>query len=257
MERLAEAEVVAGEGIADDRYATKKGTYSVLRVATKRPGEREPGRQITLVSADSVDKALRDKGIEPLASVGSLRRNIVLRGITAAELLDSIGSELALGPEVVVFVHRHCVPCMYNERKNCRPGLMEAVWEAAGVSCEVVLGGTLREGAEVSHVPRSHAPERVDAGSQFDGYYLPPSRRSDAHFRDAVREKKKAAALAHRLRDSEGLQRAEAAYRTVGLGFWPTSVVVAAPASRWRSWAKLCVQPLLLLLGLAWLRWGE
>eukprot|EP00962_Isochrysis_galbana_P035493 scaffold12181_cov213-Isochrysis_galbana.AAC.1 len=79
------------QGIVGDRYAKAAGTYDVLLASSKTPGEREPGRSITLVSADDVEKALDAAGVQPLESIGDLRRNIVLRGISAKELLDAIG----------------------------------------------------------------------------------------------------------------------------------------------------------------------
>lgn len=48
---------------------------------------------------------------------------------------------------------------MYNERKNGVNGLMEALWDDAGISCEVVKSGRVRLGDSV----------RIAAGS------LPPS----------------------------------------------------------------------------------
>jgi MOSC domain-containing protein YiiM len=33
--------------------------------------------------------------------------------------------------------------------KNVIPGLMEAIWDEAGVSCEVLVGGTIEVGDEV------------------------------------------------------------------------------------------------------------
>lgn len=91
MQRRHSVQVIAGQGIVGDRYAKAAGTYDVLLASSKTPGEREPGRSITLVSADDVEKALDAAGVQPLESIGDLRRNIVLRGISAKELLDAIG----------------------------------------------------------------------------------------------------------------------------------------------------------------------
>jgi len=67
---------------------------------------------------------------------------------------------------------------MYNEKKNGRPGLMEASWEAAGVNCEVLKGGTLRQGDEARVVPHSFMPERIDGGVRPAGFFMPPSQRT-------------------------------------------------------------------------------
>ena len=154
MESRAAVELVASTstqygGIRGDRYCELTGTSSVLRASAVRKGEREPGRQLTMLSGDSVETALAEAAIAPHASLGSLRRNLVLRGISAQQLLAAQGRVVALGQEARVFVHRNCVPCMYNEKKNGRPGLMECLWDCAGVSCEVLRGGTLRTGDPV------------------------------------------------------------------------------------------------------------
>src|SRR4051794_17915117 len=57
--------------------------------------------------------------IQPVPT-GNLRRNVVLRGVSKDVLNDAIGHTVKLGPECLVFVHRLCVPCMYNEKKNAR-----------------------------------------------------------------------------------------------------------------------------------------
>eukprot|EP00967_Tisochrysis_lutea_P150142 scaffold289902_cov32-Tisochrysis_lutea.AAC.2 len=94
MERRRVATLVAGEGILGDRYAKKAGTYDVIRASCKNPGEREPGRGLTLVSADDVERALNEAGVEPLQSIGDLRRNIAIRGISAIQLLNAVGAHL-------------------------------------------------------------------------------------------------------------------------------------------------------------------
>jgi hypothetical protein len=95
MQRQRSVQVVAGQGIVGDRYAVGAGTYDVLRASSKKPGEREPGRSITLVSADDVEKAFDAAGVQRLESIGDLRRNIALRGISAKELLNAIGASPA------------------------------------------------------------------------------------------------------------------------------------------------------------------
>ena len=114
--------LLAGEGIAGDRYATKLGSYSALKFSSREPGTREPGRQLTIISADGIESALERAGLPPTsASFREFRRNVVVRGITGEQLLMAQGSALRLGSGVV-FVHRHCVPCMYNERLCGRQG---------------------------------------------------------------------------------------------------------------------------------------
>ena len=110
------ATLIEGVGLEGDRYARGMGTYSVLQ---------EPGRQLTLISADEAEVALsslldskhQDQSASvKVDSIGSLRRNVVLRGISAVELRSAIGSVIQFGenastkPCPQVFVHRNCVP---------------------------------------------------------------------------------------------------------------------------------------------------
>ena len=105
------ATLTAGIGLVGDRYANCMGTYSVLP---------EPGRQLTMISADNVEAALSEEQMDQLdSSIGRLRRNVVLRGLSAEDLRNAIGSVVQLGGSNIdnteasaplVFVHRNCVP---------------------------------------------------------------------------------------------------------------------------------------------------
>ena len=218
MESRRSAVCVKGVGIAGDRYATHTGSYSLFRASRRMPDAREPGRQLTVLSADSVEAALDAAGVQASASLGDLRRNILIRGISAQQLLNAIGSELTLGADVRVFLHRHCVPCMYNEKYTGRPGQMEAIWDVSGVSCEVVAGGEIRIGDRVRAVPNSAAPDRLDPGAHAPGYYTRPSQRSAATAR-AAREHSRATVRALKDIDPQGIRRVADAYRSVGLTF--------------------------------------
>lgn len=219
-----EVELIACKGILGDRYAEKTGSYSSLRWSAREPGEREPGRQLTLISADAIDASLSSAGLALPTSYGEFRRNVVLRGYTANELLALQGSELLLGPTCRVFVHRHCVPCFYNERLCGRPGQLEAIFLASGVSCEVLVGGALCVNDVVKPAPHGspgHRTER-DLGTQPPGYYVRPSKRTAAMAKCAHAQMVET--LKEMMRtDPAGAARAEAAYNSVGIGFWPAS----------------------------------
>ena len=101
-ESLSDATLIAGAGLEGDRYAAGNGTYSVLR---------EPGRQLTLLSADSAEAALAERGVR-VPSLGALRRNVVLRGVSQAVLLSARGMILALGPTVQVLASQSTVPSL-------------------------------------------------------------------------------------------------------------------------------------------------
>ena len=219
MKELKTAEVIAHRGIKGDRYCMRKGTYSVFRTSTKHPGRREPGRQLTIVAAEGVEAALITHGIKAFGSLGDFRRNIVTRGVPAEVLQNAVGREIRLGDEVVVFAHRICVPCLYNERKNCRDGLMEATWDVCGISCEVLEGGTLTNGDKVVIAGGDADAERIDGGAQAPGFYLRPSQRNKNQVVTAANML--SAALPRLLEvDPSGVARALESYHSVGLSLF-------------------------------------
>jgi hypothetical protein len=80
--------LIADVGIENDRYAKMVGTYSCLKASTLQPGQREPGRQVTMISADDLDAAVQRSGI-PLSDYGGFRRNIVVRGMAQKPLIGA------------------------------------------------------------------------------------------------------------------------------------------------------------------------
>jgi hypothetical protein len=220
--------VIAGVGIENDRYAKAVGSYSCLKASTLQPGQREPGRQVTMISADDLDAAVQRGGI-PLSDYGGLRRNIVVRGMAQKPLIGVIGSAVQLGETVIIFCHRHCVPCMYNERKNAIPGLLEAIWDEAGVSCEVLVGGTIEVGDEVKVLSKEELADKyeggsvqVDVGHQPPGFFVKPSKRSADMVKGGLSGKKELHAILL-ADDPVGVDRLEKSYNSVGLTFWPKS----------------------------------
>ena len=85
MQSVQTGTLLAGKGLDGDRYCKHKGSYSVIRLSKHNPGEREPGRQLT----HSVEDAFDRNNIQRPDSLGDLRRNIVIRGLTSEELLGS------------------------------------------------------------------------------------------------------------------------------------------------------------------------
>jgi len=169
MRSVESAKLIAGKGIEGDRYATGEGTYVAFR---------EPGRQLTLISKESAESHLAGLA-RGKVTVGNLRRNVVVSGMTARDLEDAIGSVLTLGDACRVRIHRLCVPCMYNEKLNQAPGLMEAVWSEAGVNCEILAGGSLRPGDVVTVEQNSFDASSIDDGGKKAAFYKRPSLRTE------------------------------------------------------------------------------
>jgi MOSC domain-containing protein YiiM len=139
-----QVEAVPGQGLAGDRYADGRGTWSAT------PGT---GREVTLVESEAVEALARDHGIriEP----GQARRNLLTRGVA---LNDLIGREFDVG-DVRLVGMRTCDPCAHLAELAGEPGLVRGLARRGGLRAEIVRGGTLRVGDRitVSNVLRSAA----------------------------------------------------------------------------------------------------
>ena len=97
--------------------------------------------------------------------------------------------------------------------------MMNALWFAAGVSCEVISGGEIQVGDTITIEPND---ERVvlDPGNQSRGFFIKPTERSAAMVTEALESKKRAHKYLVEI-DKEGVDRLQASYQSAGLSFWP------------------------------------
>ena len=151
---------------------------------------QEPGRQITIVSADAIESAFERTGMRPLQSLSELRRNVVIRGLSENELNTMVGSTIKLGNSFL-FVHRRNVPCKYREAQCKRPGLMNYTWGSCGINCEILPHtndndndndvsekGKIHIGDTISIVPDSYEPERINVGRKPPSFFIRPADKS-------------------------------------------------------------------------------
>lgn len=125
MDAVAEAELIAGRGV---RNNADQGGW----------------RQVTVIEESAWRDAMEDLGarVDPSAR----RANLMIRGI---DLQDSRGKKLVIG-DSVINIRGHNPPCALMD--HAQPGLQKALkpnWRA-GVFGEIVRGGTIRVGDEVS-----------------------------------------------------------------------------------------------------------
>jgi len=121
-----EAEALAGRGLAGDRYAAGRGTFS-------GPGR---GYELTLVEAEVLD--------ELELPWEEARRNVVTRGISLNGL---VGRRFLIG-SVECVGRRLAEPCAHLERL-ARPGLLRPLVHRGGLRADIVTGGVIRLGDEV------------------------------------------------------------------------------------------------------------
>ncbi|MEE8454282.1 MAG: MOSC domain-containing protein [Limibaculum sp.] len=134
MRRLDEARLVAGKGIEGDRYFLGTGTYSM---------KPEPGRQVTLIEAETLAALARDKGIE--LAPHEHRRNLTVRDVPLNHL---VGRRFRVG-NVVLEATRLNVPCKYLVLVTGKE-VYEPLLNRSGLNCRIVEGGVIRPGDAVT-----------------------------------------------------------------------------------------------------------
>jgi MOSC domain-containing protein YiiM len=158
MRAVTEATLVAGLGIPDDRYATRRGTYS----------ERHHiDRQITLIEAEVLDALARDRGL--LLAPHEHRRNLTTRGVPVAHL---VGRYFSIGP-CVLYGGRMNVPCRHLEQLVGRP-VFRPLINRSGLNARVVVGGTIAVGDAITPLDPSDLDPAVRADNERHGLEPPP-----------------------------------------------------------------------------------
>ena len=137
LEANTELAAIEGVGLDGDRYATATGTYS------KREGVH---RQVTLVEREVIAAVNDEAGVE--LGENETRRNLVTEGVPLHHL---VGRTFRVG-EVVLRGIKSCPPCAHLE-KLTRPGVRAALENRGGLRAEIVHGGMLRIGDEITAVP--------------------------------------------------------------------------------------------------------
>jgi MOSC domain-containing protein YiiM len=136
MRVVERAVAIAGRGLEGDRYAAGAGTFS---------NPAATGHDLTLIAAETLDALVLPSG-ERLAYADA-RRNIVTRGI---ELDALIGRRFNVGDAECVG-RRPCEPCAHLERLTA-PGALRGLVHRGGLRADIVGGGTIEAGAQVTAV---------------------------------------------------------------------------------------------------------
>jgi MOSC domain-containing protein YiiM len=129
MRAVGAVELVAGRGLAGDRYGNLGGA-----------------RQVTLVAAESLAAIASHLGRD-VVRPDELRRNIVVRGIN---LLALKGRRLRIG-DAVLETSGECHPCSRIEA-SLGTGGYNAARGLGGITARVVTGATVRVGDRVEPV---------------------------------------------------------------------------------------------------------
>ncbi len=142
--------LVAGEGIAGDRYALETGYYS------SRP---HADRQITLIEAEVLEALARDHGVELLPE--EHRRNVTTSGVPVNHL---VGAYFSLGG-CILYGGRLNVPCSYLQELTGKRVFRPLV-HRSGLNARVVVGGEISLGDTVNPVDRADVPADLRAANE-------------------------------------------------------------------------------------------
>ena len=134
MRPLDEARLVAGKGIEGDRYFLGTGTYSM---------KPEPGRQVTLIEAETLEALARDEGI--VLAPHEHRRNLTVTGVPLNHL---VGRQFRVG-EVLLEGTRLNLPCKYLELVTGKT-VYAPLLNRSGLNCRIIAGGTIHPGDQLT-----------------------------------------------------------------------------------------------------------
>lgn len=136
MEAIERARIVAGRGIAGDRYFDGRGYYSQVPPLT--------GRRLTLIEAEALEALERETGI--VLGPHECRRNLVTRGVRLDAL---VGRRFRVGA-IECYGERPCPPCGYLEGLTGIKGVNRGLTDRGGIRAEILLDGEIALGDDVS-----------------------------------------------------------------------------------------------------------
>ena len=132
-ERVESVEVLPDQGPRGDRYF----------IDEPDPKRRDEGHDLTLIEAEALEAFTAETGI-PISHEES-RRNVLTRGVG---LNDLVGKRFRVGA-VECFGVQLCEPCSHLQGLT-RDGVLRGMVHRAGLNANVVVGGTIATGDEVT-----------------------------------------------------------------------------------------------------------
>jgi MOSC domain-containing protein YiiM len=133
IHEVAEVEATPGKGLSGDRYFTEHA-------------EEEPGRDITLIEAEALERLADETGI--VLGPGESRRQITTRGV---RLLELVGKRFYVGDVECLGIEDN--PSCNHLQKLTQPGVLRGLARSGGIRADIVSGGTIRTGDAIREVP--------------------------------------------------------------------------------------------------------
>ena len=129
IREVSEAVATAGAGLEGDRYCAFGAS---------------PETQLTLIESEAIDEF--NQVFSTDLPVTAFRRNVITKGIDLNALKGSIftvGDVQLRGVEL-------CEPCAYLQNLVGIPGLVKQLTHKGGLRCEILAGGSIRQGDTIS-----------------------------------------------------------------------------------------------------------
>lgn len=145
MQSVERVSVIAGQGIAGDRYATNDGSFSKSKVGM---------RDVTMFSQEALDAANQHSATTTPFLPQDTRRNILVAG-GPENLCDLKGKSIVIGNVVLEFTEE-CDPCNRPSKLCDKPGYKEAFNEngRGGIRVKVLEGGEIKVGDKIQILDR-------------------------------------------------------------------------------------------------------
>jgi MOSC domain-containing protein YiiM len=158
MQPLERAELVAGIGIPQDRYASRTGTYS---------DRHHIDRQITLIEAEVLEALARDHHVD--LAPHEHRRNLTVAGVPLGHL---VGAYFSVG-DCLLYGGRLNVPCRHLEQLTGKP-VFRPLIHRSGLNGRVIVGGTISVGDPIRPVRADAVDPGLRAANEAHALEPPP-----------------------------------------------------------------------------------
>ena len=135
MIQIERADIIAGQGIAGDRYATSLGAFSISKPKIRHVSI------ITLSGIADANRQLLTNQYAPFGE-GDTRRNIVIDHLSATELNNLVGTVFYLG-DLAFKGTELCTPCQRPAKLLARPDFIEAFEARGGIRAEALESGPI------------------------------------------------------------------------------------------------------------------
>jgi len=136
--------IVEAIHIGPERYELPQPVDAVEVTADGVRGDRYFGaRNLTLIEAEALEGLREDTGIE--LSAAESRRQVLTRGVS---LNDLVGKRFTVG-EVQCVGEEWCEPCSHLQGMT-QPGVLRGLVHRGGLRADIVRGGRIAVGDEVS-----------------------------------------------------------------------------------------------------------